>query len=103
MDTDGSWIGKVYDAEGHVTETLDFGASKRAKCRAGVGPGRRDNRAEQQAKAMLATKPSELFFTKTLEFRLWGTDVQERLIPLPAMESEYRTVASANLVHTFVL
>jgi hypothetical protein len=102
MDTNGTWIGKEYDGEGRLIETRGFGASIQAKDGPDGALGNRDTPAWQRAKPVPATKPRELFFTKTLEFRLRGADVQERSIPLPAMESEYRTVPSVNHVRTFV-
>jgi len=100
MIADPTWYGEVHDAEGQLVET--FGMPNKAKCRPDGSPADRDTPALQQSEPLPPTKPRELFFTKTLEFRLRGTDVQRRSIELPTTLSEYRIVPSVNHVRTFV-
>lgn len=92
---------KAYDAASHLSDTIDRGAP----ITTGSGP---DSPlvdaalpARKQAASHPPTQPIGLYFTKTFEIRLLGSEVQSRSIDMPVL-SDYRIVVSTDRVRTFV-
>ena len=68
-------IGKVYNAKSNHIQTIDFSAQNQAKT-VPTAPWPISDTPHSAVRVASPTKPSELFFTKTFEFRLRGADVQ---------------------------
>jgi hypothetical protein len=101
MGADLMNVAKAYDAGGHLSNTGDRGAPTTA----GSGP---DSPlvdptvpARQQASPHPPTQPIGLYFTKTFEIRLLGSEVQSHSIDMPVL-SDYRIIVSTDRVRTFV-